>query len=41
MRGAKWFLKESSVKTKLELVPFFNTVRESLKGFGKPDFGGL
>lgn len=39
--GGKKFFKESSMKTKLALLPFLSSIQESLQGFGKPDFGGL
>ena len=39
--GGKKFFKESSIKTKLALLPFLSSIQESLQGFGKPDFGGL
>lgn len=40
-KGGKKFFTESSVETKFALLPFLSSIRESLQGFGKPDFGGL
>jgi len=40
-KGGKLFLEEASVKTKFALIPFLDTIRESLQGFGKPEIGDL